>query len=194
MLARVFLAAAALTFAGCKGSDYGALDRQDEEAEATDAGRESEDLSTAIARIAPKSGSSVTGEATLAQEDGKLSITVQLSSAPPGAHAVHLHEKGDCSAPDASSAGGHWNPDGKPHGKRGSGAFHAGDLGNVEIGPDGTGSLSLDVSDWSLGAGSEKSPVGKAVVVHAQPDDFVTQPDGGGGQRIACGVVESGRN
>src|SRR5262245_58041736 len=114
MLVRAsLLAAAALAFAACKGSDYDALNRQDDTpADSTGASRGSEDLSTATAQIAPKSGSSVAGEATLHQLDGKVSMTVRLSNAPPGAHAVHLHEKGDCSAPDAGSAGGHWNPDG----------------------------------------------------------------------------------
>ena len=194
MLGRAHLViAAALAFAACKGSDYDVLDRQDETSgESTGAGGGST-AAAAAAQIAPKSGSSVTGEATVTQKDGKVSMMVRLSNAPPGAHAVHLHEKGDCSAPDASSAGEHWNPDGRPHGKRGSGVYHAGDLGNIEVGPDGTGSLTLDAEDWSLDAASPKNPVGKAVIVHAQADDFATQPDGAGGQKIGCGVLESGR-
>jgi Cu-Zn family superoxide dismutase len=192
MLGRVpLIAAAALAFAACKGSDYD-LDRQDDPSRESAAAKpDSGARPTAI--IEPKSGSSVAGDATLAQENGKVSMTVRLSNAPPGSHAVHLHETGDCSAPDASSAGHHWNPDGRPHGKRGSGAFHAGDLGNIEVGPDGTGTLTVDAADWSLGADSAKNPVGKAVIVHAQADDFTTQPDGAGGQKIGCGVIESGR-
>jgi Cu-Zn family superoxide dismutase len=185
---------AVLLLAGCDGSGRDPLDaRDDDSGEATEASRDPEADPAANATIEPKSGSRVEGEAFLAQRDGRVSVAVRIFNAPPGGHAVHLHEKGDCSAPDASSAGEHWNPDGKPHGQRGGdGAFHAGDLGNVEIGPDGTGSLNLEIEDWSLGSGGPDDPIGKAIVVHAKPDDFVTQPDGAGGQKIGCGVIESG--
>lgn len=145
---------------------------------------------TAAARIEGKSGSSLSGEATLMEQDDSVEIVVRLSNATPGPHAVHLHENGDCSGDDASGAGQHWNPTDSPHGKRGSGSFHVGDIGNVEVGPDGSGTLTVVAQDWSLDAGGENDPVGKAIVVHAQADDFTTQPDGGAGQKVGCGVVE----
>jgi Cu-Zn family superoxide dismutase len=146
----------------------------------------------ASARIQAKSGSNLSGEASLTEGDDDVTIVVRLENASPGSHAVHVHEGGDCSAPDASGAGGHWNPTGEPHGKRGSSAFHAGDLGNIDVGSDGRGSLTVVAEDWSLGsADGENHPVGKAIVVHAQADDFATQPDGGSGEKIGCGVIES---
>jgi Cu-Zn family superoxide dismutase len=144
---------------------------------------------TARAFIEGRSGANLSGEATFAQRDDGVLLAVSLSNASPGQHAVHIHEVGDCSAPDAESAGAHWNPRGERHGKRGSESFHAGDIGNVDVGPDGTGALTLTAKDWSI-AGAGDDPMGKAVVVHAGADDFETQPDGGGGQRIGCGVIE----
>ncbi|MGH9321253.1 MAG: superoxide dismutase family protein, partial [Vicinamibacteria bacterium] len=110
---------------------------------------------------------------------------------PPGSHAVHIHEVGDCSAPDAGSAGGHWNPTGAEHGQRGGESYHAGDLGNVDVGSDGTGVITIDAEDISLEPEGEPSAMGKAIVVHSGPDDFATQPDGAAGERIGCGVIES---
>jgi Cu-Zn family superoxide dismutase len=185
---------AVLFVAACNGPARDPLAGQDDDSrEAAESTRDSEGDESAHAEIVAKSRSRVEGEAILGRRDGRVAIVVRLFNAPPGAHAVHLHENGDCSAPDAGSAGGHWNPEGKPHGQRDGGdAFHAGDLGNVEIGPDGTGSLNLEIEDWSLGSDGESDPVGKAIVVHGQPDDFVTQPDGAAGERIGCGVIESG--
>lgn len=145
----------------------------------------------AMARIEGKSGSSLSGEATLTGREDSVEIIVRVSNATPGVHAVHLHENGDCSASDAASAGEHWNPAGAQHGMRGSGSFHAGDIGNIEVGSDGMGTLTVVVTDWSLHSGSGHNPVGKAIVIHAQGDDFATQPDGGAGQRVGCGVIES---
>jgi Cu-Zn family superoxide dismutase len=146
----------------------------------------------AMARIEGKSGSSLSGEATLTGGDDSVEIIVRLANATPGVHAVHLHENGDCSASDAASAGGHWNPAGAEHGMRGSSSFHSGDIGNIEVGSDGTGTLNVVAADWSLhSSGSGHNPVGKAIVIHSQGDDFATQPDGAAGQRVGCGVIES---
>jgi Cu-Zn family superoxide dismutase len=144
---------------------------------------------TASATIEARSGSSLSGTAQFMMHGGMMMITVTLKGAPPGQHAVHIHEKGDCSAPDASSAGGHFNPGGHQHGSPDAPEHHAGDLGNITIGEDGTGSLMIHSSDLTL-SGGPNSVVGHALVVHEKTDDFVTQPSGNAGGRIGCGVIQ----
>ncbi len=153
--------------------------------------------SRALASLEPKSGSSTVGTVAFEGEpNGKVDFKLQVTGAPAGKHAVHLHDKGDCSAADASSAGGHWNPTTEAHGKWGSAPHHLGDIGNLEVGPDGKGELTLSTDKWTVnGATPEGKPLptdvlGHAVVVHAAVDDFTTQPTGNAGGRIACGVVQ----
>ena len=143
----------------------------------------------AVATLEAKSGSSLTGEAFFVPQSGEVSFEVHVENVEPGLHAVHIHESGDCSAADASSAGEHWNPTNEQHGRRDEGPHHLGDIGNMEVGEDG-GSLSLSTDAWSLEDMGERSVLGKALVVHAGEDDFTTQPDGGAGDRIGCGVIE----
>jgi superoxide dismutase, Cu-Zn family len=102
-------------------------------------------------------------------------------------HGFHVHEKGDCSAPDASSAGEHLNPDAKPHGSP-QGVHHAGDLPSLKADASGVASVSFEVKGSLLGAGAQDL-MGKALVVHADPDDYSSQPAGNSGRRIACGVI-----
>ena len=144
----------------------------------------------AVASIGPASGSTLTGMATFTESNGTVTLELTLDNASPGPHAVHIHETGDCSAPDASSAGGHWDPTGEEHGKWGEPPFHLGDIGNVEVGEDGTGSLTMSTDRWSVGDGSESDVVGTSVVVHSGADDFTSQPAGDSGERIGCGVVQ----
>lgn len=149
---------------------------------------------TAHADIQSASGSTISGEAVFEETSNgvKMTLTVQ-GLAPGGTHAVHLHESGDCSAPDATSAGPHWNPTDEAHGNREAGGeFHAGDIGNLEIGDDGTGTLEFTADDWSIGTTEASDVIGKAVIIHADPDDFVSQPSGNAGARIGCGVVVKG--
>lgn len=143
----------------------------------------------AVAVIASKSDSHLTGKATFEAEKGKVTLKVEIAGAEPGTHAVHLHEKGDCSAADGSSAGGHWNPTHVDHGKWAASPFHHGDIGNVEVGADGKGTLTLTTDLWTIGGAPETDVVGKAVIVHAKADDFTTQPTGNAGGRVGCGVV-----
>ena len=143
---------------------------------------------SAKAAIEARSGSTLSGTATFTERaGGGVHLVVDVSGAPAGVHAVHLHEKGDCSAPDASSAGGHFNPTGLPHAGPTAEKHHAGDFGNVTVGDDGKGHLELDSSMLTLGAG-EMSLKGHAIIVHAKADDLVTQPTGNAGGRIGCGV------
>jgi Cu-Zn family superoxide dismutase len=143
----------------------------------------------AEAAIASQSGSTVTGTATFVEENGTVTLTVKLAGATPGEHAVHIHMMGDCSM-DGMAAMGHWNPDMKMHGKWGVGEFHLGDIGNVTVGADGTAMLTMSTNLWTVGDGSGMNDVvGRAFMVHADPDDFVTQPTGNAGARIGCGVI-----
>ncbi|RKQ42889.1 Cu-Zn family superoxide dismutase [Roseivirga pacifica] len=139
-----------------------------------------------------RSGSELKGQVTFSElEEGKINLSVKLSGVKPGEHAVHIHEKGDCSAADGKSAGGHWNPLDVAHGNRmESETFHKGDIGNITVGEDGTGTLMLDVAGWTIGGSDVSNILGKAVIVHAGPDDFTSQPSGAAGARVGCGVIE----
>lgn len=171
-----------LTAAGC-----GSSPPADEAAAAASGG--ASEVRRATAWLVPTVDNEAHGSAIFIREGDQITVQVTLEDAPPGVHAVHLHQNGDCSADDASSAGGHWNPGGGDHGSWGTEPFHLGDVGNVTVGDDGTGGLTLTTDLWNLGGGAENDPLGKAVIVHAGADDFETQPTGGAGGRIACGVI-----
>jgi len=143
----------------------------------------------ASAKIEAKSGSTLTGTAVFTQNGDTVHVVVDVANAPEGVHAVHLHEKGDCSAPDAMSAGGHFNPMKTEHGSPDAPAHHAGDFGNMTVGGDGHGHLELDATMLTVNPG-DHSVAGHAIVVHAKEDDMHTQPTGNAGGRIGCGVVE----
>ena len=147
----------------------------------------------ATAMIGESNASGVTGKAVFTRNGDNITFVVELNNASAGQHAVHIHEKGDCSAPDGTSAGGHWNPTGVAHGKWGEGEFHLGDIGNLTADEQGAGRLQLTTNLWEMNTGSDIDVVGKAIVVHAGPDDFVSQPSGNAGARIGCGVIKLGR-
>lgn len=137
-----------------------------------------------------KSGSKASGTAEFTEKKGKVTFTANMSGLKPGIHAIHIHEKSDCSAPDASSAGGHWNPTFKEHGKWGSASYHKGDIGNFPVNEDGIGTITMTTSEWCIGCGDEKKDIlGKSLIVHVDPDDFVTQPTGNAGGRVACSAI-----
>jgi Cu-Zn family superoxide dismutase len=144
----------------------------------------------AVAVIEKKSGTQVEGRAEFTKNaDGTVTLVMKVKNLMQGKHAAHLHDKGDCSAEDGSSAGGHWNPHTEAHGKWGVSPHHLGDIGNIDIAPDGTGTVTLTTDKWSIGTGQPNDIVGHAVIVHADADDFVTQPTGNAGGRVGCGVV-----
>jgi Cu-Zn family superoxide dismutase len=146
----------------------------------------------ARATIEPRSGSNVRGWATFTDRStGGVAVVVHIENAPPGTHGLHVHEKGDCSAPDASSAGGHFNPGGMPHAGPSATQRHAGDLGNITIESNGTGHLEM-VSDLLTVRPGPNSVVGKAVIFHEKADDLTTQPTGNAGGRLGCGVAQMG--
>ena len=143
----------------------------------------------AIATIDSTSGSDVTGTAVFKQNGDAISLTIEIQNTAPGLHGVHIHEFGDCSAPDGQSAGGHWNPTNTAHGKWGEGEFHLGDIGNIMVSEDGTGSIELTTDLWEIGTGSIRDVVGKGIIVHEDADDFTSQPSGAAGARIGCGSI-----
>lgn len=146
----------------------------------------------AFADISSASGSSLTGKATFTSVGNEqVQFELNVENATPGSHAVHIHEKGDCSASDAKSAGGHWNPTNEKHGKRGNPPFHKGDIGNMEVGDDGKGSMSMTISGWCIGGESTCNIIDKAVIIHAGADDFTSQPSGAAGDRVGCGVIKN---
>lgn len=144
----------------------------------------------AVARLEPTEGNTASGVVTFEQMNGTVRIVADISGLEPGAHGFHIHETGDCSAPDATSAGGHFNPQGYQHGAPDAAEHHAGDLGNIEASEDGTAHLELEVDYLTLTSG-ETSVMDKAVIVHSDPDDFTSQPTGNAGSRLACGVIET---
>ena len=114
-----------------------------------------------------------------------------ISGLTPGTHAIHIHEKADCTSPDGKSAGGHWNPTMVKHGKWGDAeGYHKGDIGNMEAGEDGTAKVSMKTDEWCIGCGDEKKDLlGKSIIVHKGVDDFTTQPTGDAGGRVSCGGI-----
>lgn len=143
----------------------------------------------ARARLSPTAGNQAEGTVVFVEQAEGVRVIADLKGLSPGKHGFHVHEKGDCSAPDASSAGGHFAPGGSPHGSPDNppSARHAGDLGNIEAGADGR--ARYERLDTVLQLRGTESIIGKAVVVHAGPDDLTSQPAGNSGPRVACGVI-----
>jgi Cu-Zn family superoxide dismutase len=146
---------------------------------------------TAVVTLESRSASTAGGSVRLAERGGAVRAHVELHGLAPGSeHGFHIHDKGDCSAPDASSAGGHFNPGGAPHGRAGSDPHHAGDIPSVVADAKGEVKAELVLTGITLAPGP-LSVVGRAMVLHAKRDDFTTQPAGDAGPRIACGVITS---
>ena len=144
--------------------------------------------SGASATLAPTAGNQASGTVTFERSGDKVRVVANLSGLSPGAHGFHIHEKGDCSAPDATSAGGHFNPTSKAHGDPGTGEHHGGDMPALMADAAGNAKLDATLDSVMIGSGAGDI-VGRAVVVHKDPDDFKTQPTGNSGARVACGVI-----
>ena len=129
------------------------------------------------------------GDITFTQKGEKVHITGTITGLPPGKHGIHIHEKGDLSAPDLMSTGGHYNPDKHIHGGPSTSPVHAGDFGNLEADTSGKATIDLTVDDITIG-GAKNDILGKAVIIHAKEDDLKSQPAGAAGARVAGGVIK----
>jgi Cu-Zn family superoxide dismutase len=141
----------------------------------------------AVATLAPTQGNSAAGTVSFEPDGDGVRVHAKLTGLKPnGEHGFHVHERGDCSAPDATSAGGHYNPGGQPHGPQ-TAPHHAGDMPSLKADASGAADATFTIKGVAIGSGADI--IGRAVVVHAQPDDYTTQPTGNSGARIACGVI-----
>ncbi len=144
-------------------------------------------------QLDPKSGSATSGMVTFKEANGKVTMEAHISGLSEGTHAIHIHEKADCTSEDGKSSGGHWNPTFQPHGKWGAQeGFHRGDIGNFTADQSGHGMVDFSTDLWCIGCEDEtKNIIGKAVIVHLGEDDLVSQPSGAAGARIGCaGIIE----
>jgi len=148
----------------------------------------------ATVNLASASGSLVSGKATLQPMGDGVHLSGTVGGlAPNSQHGIHVHEKGDCSASDASSAGGHFNPAASAHGRASSGPHHAGDMDNLVTDSEGVAQIDIHLHGVTLGGGAANDIAGRALVVHAAPDDYASQPAGNSGARVACGVITVSR-
>ena len=146
----------------------------------------------AAAQLQSTSGSTTAGSVTFTQNGDKVMVSGQVIGLKANAeHGFHVHEKGDCSSGDGMSAGGHFNPGGQPHGNHSSAAHHVGDLPSIKADAGGVAKFSFESTTISVGSGASDI-VGRALIVHRDPDDYTTQPTGNSGPRLACAVIARG--
>ena len=145
-----------------------------------------------VANLASASGSLVSGcLQVMSMGPNAVHIAGDIGGLAPGSsHGFHVHENGDCSAADASSAGGHFNPGAAPHGRMDDGPHHAGDIDNIVADAQGVAHVNMHVPGLTLGTGAANDVAGRAIIVHADPDDYASQPSGNAGKRLACGVIK----
>ncbi|MFD2561458.1 superoxide dismutase family protein [Aquimarina rubra] len=181
---------------GCKGDkkegkEYENKVNEEITQETTEGKEETTKVKTLAISLAPKSESQVSGNVTFTEEGGMVTMVAYLSGLSEGEHAIHIHEKADCSSEDGKSTGGHWNPTMEPHGKWGAQeGYHKGDIGNFNASGDGKGSITFATNEWCIGCGDDKKDiVGKAIIVHQGIDDYTSQPSGAAGSRVSCGGI-----
>ncbi len=188
---------AALVFTGCKDNkkendEMDSMDKESNTEMTSDMDQKDSEMMKAKVTLQPTNDSGLSGNVVFTQEGDEVSMTAMISGLAEGEHAIHIHEEGDCSAADGSSAKGHWNPTGAKHGKWGdSEGYHKGDIGNFKVDANGNGTISMSTDEWCIGCGDKnKDILGKAVIVHNGVDDFTSQPSGAAGDRVGCGVIE----
>jgi Cu-Zn family superoxide dismutase len=159
----------------------------------TEHGRAAAQPALGFAEVRGSSGRLV-GAASFQRVQDGVEIRARFRGLPPGQHGYHVHAVGKCEAPDFTTAGGHFNPTMHEHGLQNPRGSHVGDLVNLAVGDDGTASLTAIARGASLAAGETSlfDQDGSALVIHADPDDEVTDPTGNSGVRIACGVIAAG--
>lgn len=153
----------------------------------TETPAQEDDVTRAVAVLHPTQGYNANGLVSFIQADNGVRVVAQVHGLAPGSHGFHVHQYGDCSAPDGTSAGGHFNPTGAPHAGPDADERHVGDLGNIVA--DEAGNAYLDVVDRHLALEGPNGIIGLAVVLHAGADDLTSQPSGAAGPRISCGVI-----
>jgi Cu-Zn family superoxide dismutase len=138
-----------------------------------------------------KSNSKTSGEVSLTERNGVVTLEANIYGLEPGTHAIHLHDKADCSSSDGKSTGGHWNPTFEPHGAwQNDTGFHRGDIGNFEANNQGHGMIKFSTDLWCIGCEDPvKNILGKAVIVHQGADDLTSQPSGAAGARVSCAGI-----
>ncbi len=146
----------------------------------------------ATASLKPTKAGKASGEVTFEQVRGKVRVVANVAGLRPNQeHGFHIHEAGDCSSGDGMSTKGHFNPQGKPHAHPTSSERHAGDLPALKADSAGRAKLEVEMDIITVSPGPT-SVVGRGLIVHADPDDYRTQPTGNAGARIACGVINAG--
>ena len=146
----------------------------------------------AVAQLQSTTGNSAAGSVSFTQSGDKVLVSGEVRGLKPNAeHGFHVHEKGDCSSGDGMSAGGHFNPGGKPHGSHGGAEHHTGDLPSLKADAGGVAKISFESRTIRVGS-TANDIVGKGLIVHRDPDDFKTQPTGNAGPRLACAVIARG--
>ncbi len=146
----------------------------------------------AVAQLQSTTGNTATGTVSFAKSGDKVLVKGEVRGLKPNAeHGFHVHEKGDCSSGDGLSAGGHFNPDGKPHGNHADMAHHAGDLPSLKADASGVAKFSFESTSIAVGSGPS-DVTGRGLIVHRDPDDYKTQPTGNAGPRLACAVIARG--
>jgi Cu-Zn family superoxide dismutase len=144
--------------------------------------------SKAVAVLHPTAGNKVSGTVIFTEVADGVQVRAEITGLTPGNHGFHVHEFGDCSAADASSAGAHFNPTHKPHAGPDAPERHVGDMGNIQA--DASGKAKLEYVDHQISlTNDDRSVIGRSVVVHAKADDLKSQPAGDSGARVACGVI-----
>lgn len=178
----------------CQNNSNNNTDSDDMSTETTDDVQNTDNMAaTIMVQLEPKSGSNLSGNATFTQANGEVTLKATINGLSEGEHAIHIHETGDCSAEDGTSAGGHWNPTNERHGKWGDAeGYHKGDIGNFTVDANGVGMVEFTTDEWCIGCGDPQKDIdGKALIIHDGVDDFTSQPSGAAGTRVGCGVIQT---
>ena len=189
----VALALAVGAFYNCKEVKKEAQEAAEEAETAVEEMKEAVAVESIKFTMEPKSESTVKGEVSFTEENGEVKMIALLTGLTEGEHAIHIHDKADCSSADGKSTGGHWNPTSEPHGKWGAAeGYHKGDIGNFIADAEGNATKEFTTEQWCIGCDDpNKNIVGKAVIVHQGVDDFESQPSGAAGARVSCtGIIQ----
>jgi Cu-Zn family superoxide dismutase len=191
----IVLAFLSITVFGCKGEKKETTgqenDKETVEIITNEEQKEKDNTKTLEFILEPKSNSKVSGKVVFIESEGMVNMVAELTGLSEGEHAIHIHEKADCTSADGKSTGGHWNPTMEPHGKWGAKeGYHRGDIGNFKTDTNGNGYITFATNEWCIGCNDDKKNiVGKAIIVHQGIDDYTSQPSGAAGSRVSCGGI-----